>query len=146
MGFSVFIPFAISKTKTSLNARLSTCLFILMFCRYVAIRQLDIFATQIRYNLFHKFRYDINSFLSSRSDISSCKAYRVQRTYRKFRRNLYRCRVFSGTLCKVCAYFTSRLRDRKIRCRMRELNRSKASPCKGDPKACEGTSRGEVRT
>ena len=121
MGFSFVYLFAISKTKASLNARLSTCLF--KFCRYVAIRQLDIFATQIRYNLFHKFRYDINSLHSSRSDISSHKAYRVQRTYRKFRRNLYRCRVFSGTLCKVCAYFTSRLRDRKIRCRMRKLNR-----------------------
>ena len=34
--------------------------------------------------------------------------------------------------------------DRKIRCRINELNRSKRA-CEGDPKACEGTSRGEVR-
>ncbi len=32
----------------------------------------------------------------------------------------------------------------KKRCRISELNRSKLA-CKGDPKACEGTSRGEVR-
>ncbi len=36
------------------------------------------------------------------------------------------------------------LGDRKIRCRISELNRSKRA-CEGDPKACEGTSRGEVR-
>ncbi len=71
--------------------------------------QLDIFATQIRYNLFHKFRYNINSLFSSRSDISSRKAYRVQSTYRKFQRNLYRYRVFFRTLCMVCAFFTFHL-------------------------------------